>query len=58
MGDLPTFSWLFAVAGGFIILGIAIAYGLMQNRRRTLTERRVAEDGAHEIYKQDGRRGA
>ena len=55
MGDLPTFSWLFAVAGGFIILGIAIAYGLLHNRRRTREERRMAEEGAHEIYKRDGR---
>ena len=26
--------WLFAVVGGFIILGLAMAYGMMQSRKK------------------------
>ena len=55
MGALPTFNWLFAVAGGALILGLAIAYGLMQSRRRSRRDDQVAEQATHDIYKRDGR---
>lgn len=55
MPDIPTIGWLFAVAGGALILGVAIAYGVMGNREVTRSERLAAERGAHEIYEREDR---
>jgi hypothetical protein len=53
MPDLPTIGWLFAVAGGALILGLAIAYGIMRGRKVTPREHASAERGARDIYKHE-----
>lgn len=55
MPDLPTIGWLFAIAGGAAILGVAIAYGLMRNRERTTHEKLQSEAGARRIYEEEDR---
>lgn len=42
--------WLFAVAGGAVLLGLGIAWGVMRSRRETPREIAQHEEGAREIY--------
>jgi pantothenate kinase type III len=55
MIDPGTALWFFAVAGGALILGIAIAYGFIRSRQRTSREKFRAEQGAREIYEKEER---
>ena len=55
MLDPGTALWFFAVVGGAVILGIALAYGMIHNRKRTAREKIAAERGAHEIYEKEER---
>lgn len=54
---LLTAPWFLAVVGGTIILGIAIAYGMMRGGRRTPREERRTEQGTRDIYHKDERSG-
>lgn len=47
------YPWLFAVLGGVIILGIAIAYGAYKSSKATPRQKDAAERGAHELYHKD-----
>lgn len=49
------FIWLFATAGGAVILGAAIAYGIMKSRKATPRQRDAAEQGARELYHKQSR---
>jgi hypothetical protein len=53
--DASQAPWLFAVLG-FIFLGVAIAYSVTRNRRRTASERRLTEAGTAELYREKERR--
>jgi hypothetical protein len=55
MTDPGTVLWFFAIVGGTIILGIAVAYGVLRNKKRTIAEKRASERGAHEIYEKEDR---
>lgn len=56
MSDAGTMLWMVAVAGGPVLLGLAIAYGLIRWRKRTPAEKAEAERGTHEVYdKEEGR---
>jgi hypothetical protein len=55
MLDLPTILYFFAVAGGAVILGAAIAYGFARNKQRTAAEKRATEAGTHRIYEKEER---
>jgi pantothenate kinase type III len=55
MLDPGTALWFFAVVGGAAILGIALAYGIIHNRKRTAREKAATERGAEEIYEKEER---
>lgn len=55
MPDLPTVMYFIAIVGGTAVLGGAIGYAYLRWRNRTPAETRAAEEGAHEIYRKDGR---
>lgn len=42
--------WLFAVAGGAILLGLGIAWGVMRSRQETRSEIERGEEATREIY--------
>ena len=50
-----TAIWFFAVVGGTIILALVLAYGFMLTRRRSAAQRRLNEQGAHDIYQKEER---
>lgn len=43
------------IAGGAVLLGVAIAYGVLRNRTRTPRERAVSEAATRERYRQADR---
>ena len=43
------------IAGGAVLLGVAIAYGVLRNRTRTRQERAVSEAATKERYRQADR---
>lgn len=45
--------WFLAVVVGTVVLGAAIAYGMMRARSRTASERIAGERKTHEIYKSE-----
>lgn len=55
MLDSGTLVYLFAVTGGALILGLAIAYGVMRNWQRAQREKLASERGAHDIYQKEDR---
>lgn len=55
MTDPGTALWFFVVVGGAIVLGIAMAYGVVHNKSRTARERRESEEGAKRIYEEEER---
>ncbi|MEA3536325.1 hypothetical protein [Rhizobium sp. CC-YZS058] len=42
--------WLFATAGGALILGLAIAYGIMARRRLSGVEKAMQKRRVEELY--------
>lgn len=54
---LLTAPWFLAVVGGTIVLGIAIAYGMLRSGRRSPGEKRRTEAGTRDIYHKDERSG-
>jgi hypothetical protein len=42
--------WLFVVAGGPIVLGIAIAYALLTRRRKSMAEREASKRATERLY--------
>jgi hypothetical protein len=53
MENLLAFPWLFVVAGGALVLAIAIAYGMNRTRRLSRSELRRTDAGSREIYDKD-----
>jgi hypothetical protein len=43
--------WLFAVAGGPIILALVVAYALLTRRRRGQAERRESDRATRNVYR-------
>jgi len=43
--------WLLILTIGVLILGLAMAYGVMRNRQRTPVERELNEVGARREYR-------
>ena len=43
--------WLFAVAGGPVILAAALVYALMRQRRRSPAEQKEADRKTEELYR-------
>lgn len=50
---LLTTPWFIAVVIGTIVLGAAIAYGMMRGGRRTRGEEQRSEAGTRDIYHKD-----
>ena len=52
----PSFiPWAIILVGGMIVLGAVIAYGVMQNSRRTRAERMASERATHQLYEREDR---
>ena len=49
--------WVFVVIGGFIILGLAIAFAKFRNKVTPEQERR-AEEATHRLYEEQSREDA
>ena len=47
------FPWELVALVCIIVLGAAIAYGLMHNRGRTAAQRAASERGAHQLYERE-----
>ena len=56
MPDAGTVLWMLAVVGGPVLLGLAIAYGLAFNKRRTPRQRAETERGTREVYDKEEER--
>jgi hypothetical protein len=48
---LPVALWFI----GAVILGLALAYGIMRNRRRTIAEKRVTDPATKSLYVEEER---
>jgi hypothetical protein len=46
---------LWIVAAGVVALGVTLAYGILQNRKRTGRERAITEEATKENYRQEER---
>jgi hypothetical protein len=46
---MPSPEWIWGIA--IVILAAAVAYGVMQSRRRTPTERATTEQATREAYR-------
>ena len=55
MENLLASPWLLAVAGGALILGLAIAFGLKRAGSRTRAEKAVSDAGARRVYREADR---
>jgi hypothetical protein len=55
---MTTFLWLLVVAGGPLLIALALAYGMMRSRRLTRGEERAREDAIERLYNEEGRRGS
>lgn len=53
--ELSASPWLFAILGGAVLLGIAIAYGAMKSSHASRRQRDAAEEGARKMYHKDER---
>lgn len=53
---MTTFLWLLVVAGGPLLIALALAYGMMRSRRLTGAEKRAREDAIEHLYGKDGDR--
>lgn len=55
MTDPNTAMYFFVIVGVVIMLGIAMAYGVVRNRERTRAEKLEAERGAGRVHEQEDR---
>jgi hypothetical protein len=55
---MTTFLWLLVVVGGPLLIGLALAYGMMRSRRLSRTEERVREDAIERLYDEKDRPAA
>jgi hypothetical protein len=53
MAELAASPWLFDVAGGAVILGLALAYGMAKSRSASRRQENAGERGARELYHKD-----
>jgi len=53
--DASQLPWLLAVLG-FIVLGIAIGYGLSRNRQRTPAGQKPTAAGTQKLYREEEQR--
>ncbi len=50
MADIWASPWVLVVAGGVVILGLALAYGIWKGNQVTPSEEAASEDGTRRIY--------
>lgn len=43
--------WPIVTVFGVIVLGLALVYGIMQNRKKTKQQDRLTETGTEELYR-------
>ncbi len=51
--DFSSSAWLFAVLGGAILLGLAIAYGVFKSAKTSPREEQVGEQATRDLYHKD-----
>jgi hypothetical protein len=47
---MENYIWLFATAGGAVILGLALAYGMSSQRRLTRREQARQDEKVDDLY--------
>ena len=47
---MTTFLWLLVVAGGPLLIALALAYGMMRSRKLTRGEERARENAIESLY--------
>ena len=52
MDTLPLWTWLL----GALLLGLALAWGIMRNRRRTRGDRILTDEATKQNYRDENRR--
>lgn len=55
MGSMADYFWLFAIAGGVLILGIALAYGVLRQKPLSASERDRQDRGVRSLYGNESR---
>jgi hypothetical protein len=50
--------WAIVFVGGIVALGLALAYGISSNSKRTLAEKRVTEEATRDVYREEDRNGS
>ena len=53
--DLSPYLWLTVLTIGVAVLGGAIAYGMMRNRKRTNSEKAATEAATRQEYREEDR---
>ncbi|MGV0819540.1 hypothetical protein [Martelella sp. AMO21009] len=51
--SLSNLLWLFAVAAGPVLLGLAFAYGIARQRRLTNAEQKRSDEATRELFDSD-----
>lgn len=51
--ELSASPWLFAIVGGAIILGLAIAFAVLKSSQASRRQREAGEQGARDLYHKD-----
>lgn len=52
---LLTTPWFIVVVGGFIALGLALAWGMRKERRRSSMARSLRDAGTRRVYQEEER---
>ena len=54
---MTTFLWLLVVAGGPLLIALALAYGMMRSRKLSRGEERAREGAIERLYEEEDKRG-
>ena len=52
---MTTYLWLLVVAGGPLLIALAIAYAMIRSRRLTRSERQARQEAVEDMYQKDDR---
>jgi hypothetical protein len=55
---MTTFLWLLVIAGGPVLIGLVLAYGMMRSRRLTRVEEDARERAVEDMYDTEHHGGA
>lgn len=55
---MSNYLWLFVVAGGPVLIALAIAYAMMRSRRLTPGEKEARHEAIEKLYHKDDKHDA